>query len=81
MQKLAKNICQICYHDISLLLAYQVKFRSDPKCILRQKFYFQKTVIFHTLFTLMTPLKFKVILDIKFKCLIHKCDTGHRKNG
>ena len=27
----------------------------------------------------MTPLKFKVILDIKFKCLIHKCDTGHRK--
>ena len=29
----------------------------------------------------MTPLKFKVILDIKFKCLIHKCDTGDRKNA
>ena len=44
------------------------------------KFYFQKTAITHTFVTLKTPLKFKVILDIIFKCLIHKRDTGHNKN-
>ena len=45
MQKLAKNCRQIFYHAISLLLVYRVKFRSEPKCKLRQKFYFQKTLI------------------------------------
>ena len=48
--------------------------------MLRQKFYFQKTAITRTFVTLKTPLKSKVILDIMFKCLIHKRDTGHNKN-
>ena len=48
--------------------------------MLRQKFYFQKTAITHTFVTLKIPLKSKVILDIIFKCLIHKPDTGHNKN-
>ena len=64
-----------------LLLAYRGKFRCEPKCMLRQKFYFQKTAITHTFVTLKTPLKSKVFLDIIFECLIPKHDTGHNRNS
>ena len=40
-----------------------------------------KTAITHPFVTFKTPITFKVILDIIFKGLIHKGDTGHNKNG
>ena len=70
-----------CYHAISLLLVYRVKFRSEPKCTLRQKFYFQKTVRTHTLVTLMTPLKFKVILTSSLNAQFINVTLVTRKMG